>query len=474
MRAREGVFGLRLLDALGERRRVRILLILLWPALLVAIPTVVRPDLLFPGDFGSDSSNYLATAQRAAVEHPIYSMSAGDRPTSVDNPPEWSVPILSPPTVAILWLPATLLPEALSLYGSWAVGLAAVIVLGVLVVTRAQGSWVILTLPLLTGLATTAWSGNLNAFVAGVVPFLWLTRTDRGRREQIVLGAVVGALAAVKLAPIFLVAFLVGQRRWAGVVAGGTVALVLCAAAVIVVGYDAAAEYLALSRSATSTPAPGSLPALVRLLPFPEEVHSALYIAALGLLLVVIVMTGRYRPKLSLMTAIVAVVFATPVLRLETAGVLVTLAVPWLRASAETVRLDIARICRVALVAVAGALVASIAMGGATTTSLTIVNGDQDPVVVRFELPGQDASFGYLVPAGAGLAWHDRVGTASRAWAFDAEGCRLLDVLELRRSGDTLSITDTGQITTTGVTMPARALAYSPRCAIEMKLARGG
>jgi len=471
---RGGLFGIRVLDALGQDHRIRILLICLWPALLVAIPAAVRPDLLFPGDFGSDTSNYLATAQRASAGHPIYAMSPGDRPTAVDNPPEWDVPILSPPTVAILWLPATWVPEVVGLYASWGLGLATTTVLGLLIVWKAPGSWVILTMPLLTGLATTAWSGNVNALLGATLPLLWLVRTVQRRSVQIIIGAVVGGLAAVKLAPIFLVAYLVGQRRWTAVISGGLVALVLGAEALSVGGLEAVSEYLAISRSAVSAPSPNSLPGLLAALGLPYAIQTALYLAALAASVLAIVGTGRRLPGLSLAFAIIAVVFATPVVRLETIGILVALAVPHIRGGSRSLARAVLRVSVISVVASTLAVIVSISAGGAATSSLTIINGGARPLVVRFELAGQTASFGFRVTQGKGSAWYDRVGTASRAWVFDAEACKPVAAVEIPRAGGTLEVRGDGRVRSTNTHPPAPALAYSSRCATEMKgLLRG-
>ena len=60
---------------------------------------------------GSDAWNYLAAGERLNAGHPLYALSAG-RPTVPLAPPYWSVPLLAPPPIAVLWRPLALLGDA--------------------------------------------------------------------------------------------------------------------------------------------------------------------------------------------------------------------------------------------------------------------------------------------------------------------------------------------------------------------------
>jgi hypothetical protein len=104
-----------------------VLAAVIWLAFLANAGFIVRPDLLYPGDIGSDSANYVAAAERLASNGSIYALRAGDRPVPRDNAPDWSVPIISPPTVPALLLPTVLAPSDARPYIVWSVGLAGTI-----------------------------------------------------------------------------------------------------------------------------------------------------------------------------------------------------------------------------------------------------------------------------------------------------------------------------------------------------------
>ena len=85
------VYGLRLIDRFGWENLLRGFVGLVWILIVVQVITDFRPDLVHPADFGSDTSNYAAAGERL-TESSLYGMSPSDRPVSVDNPPDWTVP----------------------------------------------------------------------------------------------------------------------------------------------------------------------------------------------------------------------------------------------------------------------------------------------------------------------------------------------------------------------------------------------
>ena len=112
---------------------VRIVVLLL---LVEALVLTGRADLFHPSDIGTDSANYAAGGQRVAGGHPLYALSPADQPVPADNAPLWSVPLLSPPGVAVIWaVPAVLGASALAIDAWW---------LGGAIVTLGWASWVIL------------------------------------------------------------------------------------------------------------------------------------------------------------------------------------------------------------------------------------------------------------------------------------------------------------------------------------------
>src|SRR5688572_11950986 len=104
------VFGLRILARFGFGNIVRLILALLWLGILVATVGVMRDDLLYPANFGSDTSNYVAAGERA-LSGALYQLAPGDRPVPDELPPDWSAPILSPPPIGTLWAALAWTPD---------------------------------------------------------------------------------------------------------------------------------------------------------------------------------------------------------------------------------------------------------------------------------------------------------------------------------------------------------------------------
>jgi len=172
----------------------------------------------------SDAYTYLAAAERLNAGHSLYALTAGDRAVSLYG----GVPLVSPPLIAVLWRPLAALPEG---SGRWLWTAAQIVVifaclawllrsqrLGVSVATY------LLAMPIGFEMAV----GNMNGFLtAGAILVWWY------RREWWV-GAIVGVMASLKVLPVILVFWLVGQRNWRAV--GAFVAAVAACAVVAVVG----------------------------------------------------------------------------------------------------------------------------------------------------------------------------------------------------------------------------------------------
>jgi hypothetical protein len=168
-------------------------------------------------DFGFDWArtdgdpwNYLAAGERLNAGHPLYALSPGDRPVIL-RPPWWSVPLLAPPPIAVLWRPLALLGDA-SMYVWGFAGLMAVVASCVFLARRGA---VYLVAIFAQPLALTALSGNFSGFLLAMLIGAWVFR-DR----PWVVGGLIAAAAAVKLTPIALVLWLVATGRWRAVAAG--------------------------------------------------------------------------------------------------------------------------------------------------------------------------------------------------------------------------------------------------------------
>lgn len=195
-----------------------------------------------------DAFTYLAAGERLNAGHPLYALSPGDRPLGF-KPPYWTVPLLSPPFIAVVWRPLALLPGDIGPYLWWVATIAAIV--SVLVAfTRRR--------PVLTSLATIALCvpltyeigvGNVNAFLLlGAVAVWRLTVAGRDREA----GAVVALLVMLKLSPVVLAWWLVTQRRREAVVAGAIAGILLLALSLLGAGIGAHLDYLRVARDTVS------------------------------------------------------------------------------------------------------------------------------------------------------------------------------------------------------------------------------
>src|SRR5947207_3478116 len=90
------------------------------------VATVVVYYSQAPGYLGGDARTYLAAGERLNAGHPLYVLSPGDRPVAI-SPPWWTVPLVSPPFIAVLWRPLAALPNELGI-AVWIAGSVACIV----------------------------------------------------------------------------------------------------------------------------------------------------------------------------------------------------------------------------------------------------------------------------------------------------------------------------------------------------------
>ena len=258
------VFGIRILARLGPARLTGLFGLLFWVGAMVWLPMTLRPDLIRPADLGSDTSNYAAAGERLARGSDLYALQAGDRPVPADNPPEWSVPILSPPAVGVLWAPLTLLPQPFELYTSWTVGMACTVALGVFLVLRLRPLLVLAILAPLMVLTLVAWSGNLYALLAPAFALVWwLSVRDRSRESEWLVGAIIGAATVLKLGPAVLLVWLMAGRRTSALASAAVTGLVSVAAAVWLGGVGIFRTYLDVVLHSAGTPAPLSIPGLL-------------------------------------------------------------------------------------------------------------------------------------------------------------------------------------------------------------------
>jgi hypothetical protein len=440
---------------------------LVWIGVLANAILIQRPDLLYPTAFGSDTSNYAAFGERLAYGEGLYALSPGDRPVPADNPPLWNVPILSPPQMALPWAAMGVLPDALRFYSLWATGIAGTLALGFLFIARAPSLVVIIGSTLFAGFAVTAWSGNINTIIAPVGLLIWWVGSQPGRRRwPFVAGAIVALLAAVKIGPAVLWLWLVRRRGWDPAVAGVVAAVVLTLLVLVMAGASPFEAYVATSLASAGDPTPKSIPGFLIGLGTPEEVARAAWIVVLVALAAFVVFSRS--PRVGFVAAVVAMVFLTPVVREETMSLLLVAAAPWIfPVGQSTPRTPVltAAACGSGIAAVC--VVTSLLSGGLTRSSMAIENASGHAVAVRFGVPTQQASWGYVLgPGQSGLAWVSQIGAILEPVRVFRPDCRLIGGA-LPNGVSTIRIDDAG-IATEAPVDADQLLAYSGQCAWAM------
>jgi hypothetical protein len=271
-----------------------------------------------------DAVVYLAAGERLNAGHELYALGPGDRPVEL-RPPYWTVPLLSPPLIAVVWRPIAAVPELIGLWAwTWSCTVAAFGTLGFLIRREPVRTGLILAL-VGVPFAVLAWSGNVDALrlPATIVAF-WLA--TRGR--PVAAGVVVGILTAIKLTPVVLVLWLLVTGRWRGAAAAAAAFAAASAVSVIYAGVDAHLEYLEIIRTTVDTgTAEISLAGLARAVGVAPEIARWLppLAAVLGSLAVI---AFRRSPATSFRFAIVAQVFGAPAAGLHTFGLLLALLAP--------------------------------------------------------------------------------------------------------------------------------------------------
>lgn len=279
---------------------------------LLAVITLVvieQPD--YPFRPSGDTWDYAAAGERLNAGHHLYALGLGDRPVDL-NPPFWTVPLVSPPPVAVLWRPIAAVGPA-GWVAWWIGGILAT--LGMVGWILIRGSplailWLLLVSPALTQ-ATI--SGNASAYL---VPLVFLTWQLRDRPWFV--GLAIAASAAVKLSPILLVLWLLRARRFSAVASVLVVGIAILVASLIGAGPDAWLQWL--SAAPKDSPAPSSLAAL-----------SGLPTALVGVAVIVgssiaILVTRSERIWFSI--CVIAAVAATPALYFTTFALLAAAASP--------------------------------------------------------------------------------------------------------------------------------------------------
>lgn len=302
------IYGLRVVVRYGLQRFLRDAALVAYVACLLWVITMVKPDLIDPTHIGTDTSNYYAAGLRLDAGHPLYAQGPGDRPVPVE-PPYFTVPLLSPPFIAVVWRGLALLPGAPVMY-AWAFGglvLMSVTVAWMAIRGSALRNLVILLLA--PWLALTAWSGNVNCYL---VPMLVLTWSASERGHGATSGALIAVATAIKITPIVYLAWILARRDRPALVGFSVAAAVCLGVGLAGAGLGAHLDYLAVIRdTGTVGVTPLSLPGILLSSGLPPGL-APLAIPAYVLLGVLAVVQLRHRPGPAFAAATLASVFAAP------------------------------------------------------------------------------------------------------------------------------------------------------------------
>lgn len=262
---------------------------------------------------GSDAWNYLGAGERLNAGHPLYALSPGDRPIPL-LPPYWTVPLLAPPPIAVLWRPLALLGDPAMTVWTTA-GLLATLATAAWLLARG-GLIVAAIIAAMAGpLALQSLAGNANGFLFGALVLVWLLRS-----RPWVAGALLAGAIVVKLTPVLLLLWVIGTRRWR--LLRGTVAGLAVIGIVSLAGAGLQNHVDWLASVPHSLPVPTSLAGL-------SGLSSTVILLGLGVLVALAVWAGDER--LGFSAAVVAAAIASPALYLGTLGIAAAAAAPWIQ-----------------------------------------------------------------------------------------------------------------------------------------------
>lgn len=417
---------------------------------VLALAASLRPDYLDPTQLGTDVSTYLAAGQRVVGGGDLYHLAPGDRPVPI-WPPHWTAPLVSPPSLALPWAAlAAVLPPLLAMVAWWLGALVATTALAIWIVARGPIAGLILVVPLLLAVAVMAWTGNVNGYLLALTAATWILGTRPGRAAAIGAGAVVAMAAGLKVGPILLLAWLVGQRRWWSVIAALIVGGAYLALTALVVGIDAFGDYRAIARDATAASGPGyGVGAVAVALGMSEESASVLpWVVAAACAVGAIAL--RQRPRWAFAIAATGAVLGLPIARYESLALLLAALVPWTApiGSARSLPAHPRRILASGVAVVVVVAIAGVAVATSRVSSLEIYNRMDVAVVVRVYYHGIPESFGFAVePGQAAPAWGPLVGAAEGPLVVFGPGCERLSTSGISGIGGLLDIGPDGAAT---------------------------
>ena len=332
----------------GAHRRLEVILRVSVVVLLfveVAAQFAAQPWLHDPTAIGTDTSNYYAAGLRLNVGHSLYGpLQASDRPTPF-VPPYFDVPLLSPPTIAIIWRAIALLPGTIAMLGWWA--LAGISMLGITTWMIWTGSrlqvrliigmltvypvlalligWSTSWVSVFPGIPDSAVSGNVNGYlVVALAAVWWASAANR----PVLAGGLAALATSIKLLPVLLLPWFIVTRQWRAAAAFLCIGVVILVVTIVGAGWDNTLAYLGVVRQTGAAGATGlSLPGIARKFGAPSALAAATIPATIlgGLVLAYAL---RHRPGWSFSVIIVAATMGSPVIHQGTFALLLAALAP--------------------------------------------------------------------------------------------------------------------------------------------------
>jgi hypothetical protein len=191
-----------------------------------------------------DPWNYLAAGERLNADHDLYSLQPGDRDVAL-RPPYWSIPLLAPPPIAVVWRPLALLGEPAMVI--WGLGCLAAVLASVVFLLKHHrlAGLALIALPL----TLTTMAGNFSALLLAILLGAWIYR-DR----PMVVGSLIAIGLAVKLTPIVFVGWLAFTGRWRAVAATIGACIVIVLLSLVGAGSDSFLDWIKSVPSSAPSP----------------------------------------------------------------------------------------------------------------------------------------------------------------------------------------------------------------------------
>jgi hypothetical protein len=273
---------------------------------------------------GQDTWNYLGAGERLNAGHSVYALVAGDRPILLD--PGSTVPLVSPPLVAVLWRPLALLPDSLAMWAWWTASAVAMLATTMWIVAKGRWQVVLMVFVMATIIGECAVSGNLNSFLAPAMALSWWSvQVERPR----IAGSLTALGAVLKIGPAALLMWLAVRREGKAIVAFAIAAATLAAISLLGAGLQQHLDFISVARGSADTAAWGaSIPGVLSQLKASQTLIE-LSIPAVWIAGAALIWALRRHPAGAFVVVVILVIWGTPVVHLTAVALLLAVAAPF-------------------------------------------------------------------------------------------------------------------------------------------------